>query len=241
MNKVREELLCRYPFYQPVEGYRYSMDALLLAGFVREERSFRNKDIQCLDIGTGSGIITLLLSKRFPNYHYSAVEIQEELGDIAKENFALHHLKVNLIHGDYHDLEGQDRYHLILSNPPFFKGGSISQNKSQAIARHELHATMETLVAKSKKLLKAGGFLYLIYPAERLGELFALLEQNKIRPFGMKLIYPRPQTEAELVLVVGKKNYRGSLKVLAPFYVYETEEVPTRELDRLYQEDEIQW
>ena len=100
MEKVREELLCRYPFWQPLRGYRYSMDALLLAAFVRDERTGRSRDkkLKVLDIGTGSGIITLLLSKRFPEYEYQAVEIQEGLYEIAGENFALHGLNVEL-HG----------------------------------------------------------------------------------------------------------------------------------------------
>lgn len=241
MEKVREELLTRYPFYQPVEGYRYSMDALLLAGFVREQKGRRGAAIRCLDIGTGSGIITLLLSKRFPGYQYSAVEIQEELWAIARENFALHGQEVALIQGDYHDLKGRGCYDLIVSNPPFFKGGSVSRNKSLAIARHEIHASMETLVAKAATLLAPGGFLYLIYPAQRLGELLALMEQHRTPPFALKAVHPRRELEAEVVLVAGKKGHRGGLALLSPFIVYEEGETPSPETDRLYGEDVIPW
>lgn len=241
MEKVREELLTRYPFYQPVEGYRYSMDALLLAGFVREQRGRRGAPIRCLDIGTGSGIITLLLSKRFPGYRYSAVEIQEELCTIARENFALHGQEVELIQGDYHDLEGRSCFDLIVSNPPFFKGGSISRNRSLAIARHEIHASMETLVAKAGTLLAPGGFLYLIYPAQRLGELMALMEQHRISPFALKTVHPRREMEAEVVLVAGKKGHKGGLSLLSPFIVYEEGEDYSPEAIRLYEEDVIRW
>lgn len=243
MEKVREELLCRYPFWQPLRGYRYSMDALLLAAFVRDERTGRSRDkkLKVLDIGTGSGIITLLLSKRFPEYEYQAVEIQEGLYEIAGENFALHGLNVELHHASYMDLEGQDRFDLIVSNPPFFKDSQVSKEESVAIARHELHASMETLVEKSKKLLKGGGFLYLIYPASRMGELMACLHQHKVQPYACKLVYPREGMEAEMVLVAAKKSHRGALRVLKPFLVYSQGEEYSPEADRMYKEGLIEW
>lgn len=243
MEKVKEELLCRYPFWQPAEGYRYSMDALLLAAFVRDGRTGRKQEkyVRVLDIGTGSGIITLLLAKRFEEYEYHAVEIQEGLYEIAGENFRMNGIRAELHHGSYMDLPGQDRFDLIVSNPPFFKDSQISKNPSVAIARHELHATMESLVAKSKKLLKGSGFLYLIYPAARLAELLACLHAHKIEAYAVKPVYPRAGMEAEMVLVAAKKGHRGSVKLLSPFLVYSEGEVYSPEADRMYREGVIQW
>ena len=237
MTRVKEELLCRYPFYQPVEGYRYSIDALLLSGFVKEPKA----GASFLEIGTGSGIITLLLSKRFNKVSFHAVEIQEELYLIARDNFLLHDLKVDLELGDYRELEGQDLYEYIVANPPFFKDGNISQNTMEAIARHEVKSTLDQLIEKSKKLLKTGGLLYLIYPAKRLGELFGQMEAKGIRPYALKVVYAKEGREGELVLVAGKKNYRGALRVLAPLVIYDQENSYLEEVVKLYKEGVLHW
>ena len=237
MEKTQEEVLHRHPFWQPKEGYRYSLDALLVAGFV----SPSSKSLKVLDIGTGSGIITLLLSKRFPQHEYAAVEIQQDLHDLAALNFDLHQLPVDLHLGDYKDLSGQDRFDLIVSNPPFFKTGNTPADPGVAIARHEIHATMESLIAVSNKLLRGGGFLYLIYPASRLGELLHQLSLNKLMPYALKPVYPRPGKGAELVLVAAKKGHRGDLMVLSPFHVYAQGEVDSTETTWLYEKGEIRW
>lgn len=235
--KVKEELLHKYPFYQPEKGYRYSLDALLLSGFVKDLK----KESKVLEIGTGSGIVTLLLSKRFPEAKYHVVEIQEELYKIAVENFKLHGLEVDKRLGDYRNISEQDVYDYIISNPPFFKEGFISKNPMEAIARHELKSTLKDLIEKSKKLLKTGGFLYLVYPAARLSELFRQLEESGIKPYSLKNAHSRPGEKGELVLVAGKKGYRGSLKVLTPFYIYRGKGDYSEESEILFKEGVLKW
>lgn len=237
MEKVREEVLYKYSFYQPVDGYRYSIDALLLAGFVKS-KSAKEK---ILDIGTGSGIITLLLSKRFPNWEFSAVEIQKDLYEIAKENFQLHNLEVDLFNCDYRDLEGQDSYNIILSNPPFFNHGHQPSKQQTAVARHEIHGDMESLIKKAKQLLKGNGYFYVIYPANRLAELLNNLSHNKLAPFAIKLIYPKPGMEATLVMVVAKKNHKGRLQVLSPLYIGDETGEDTKEIKDLYEKGVLEW
>lgn len=237
MEKVREEVLYKYPFYQPVDGYRYSIDALLLAGFVRESKDI----LKILDIGTGSGIISLLLSKRFPNWEFSAVEIQDDLYNIAEENFKLHGLEVDMVLGDYRDIAGQDKYDLIVSNPPFFNHGHLPKNKSEAIARHELTGDMENLINKAKKLLKSGGYFFVIYPADRLAELLTKLSNNKLAPYALKLVYPVPEKQATLVLVSARKNHKGRLQVLSPLYIGDENGEDCEEIKKLYEKGVLEW
>lgn len=237
MEKVREEVLYKYSFYQPVEGYRYSIDALLLAGFVKS----KTEQTKLLDIGTGSGIITLLISKRFPNWEFSAVEIQQDLYEIANENFQLHKLEVDLLYCDYRDLEGQDCYDIIVSNPPFFNHGHQPNNQQTAVARHEIHGDMESLIGKAKKLLKASGYFYVIYPANRLAELLTSLSNNKLAPYAIKPIYPKPGMEATLVMVVAKKNHKGRLQVLSPLYIGDDMGEDTKEIQELYEKGVLEW
>lgn len=237
MEKVREEVLYKYSFYQPVDGYRYSIDALLLAGFVKS----KSKQGKILDMGTGSGIITLLLSKRFPNWEFYAVEIQKDLYEIASENFLLHKLEVELFNCDYRDLEGQDTYNIIVSNPPFFNNGHQPTNQQTAVARHEIHGDMESLIGKAKKLLKGNGYFYVIYPANRLAELLSTLSNNRLAPYAIKPIYPKPGVEATLVMVVAKKNHRGSLQVLSPLYIGDETGNDTKEIRDLYEKGVLEW
>jgi tRNA1(Val) A37 N6-methylase TrmN6 len=237
MEKVREEVLYKYSFYQPVDGYRYSIDALLLAGFVKGN----SEQTKIFDIGTGSGIITLLLSKRFPNWEFSAVEIQQDLYEIAKENFQLHKLEVDLFYCDYRDLEGQDIYNIIVSNPPFFNHGHQPSNQQTAVARHEMHGDMESLIKKAKKLLKGSGYFYVIYPANRLTELITNLSINKLAPYALKPIYPKPGMEATLVMLVAKKNYKGRLKFLSPLYIGDSNGNDTKEIKDLYEKGVLEW
>lgn len=237
MEKVREEALYKYSFYQPVDGYRYSIDALLLAGFLKEAKERK----KLLDIGTGSGIIPILISKRFPDWEFSAVEIQKDLYDLANENFRLHKLEVNMIAGDYRDLQGQDTYDLIVSNPPYFNHGHQPNNQQIAIARHELFGDMASLIKKTKKLLMAGGYFYVIYPADRMAELLTKLSNDKLAPYAIKPIYPKPGMEATLVIVVARKNHKGRLKVLSPLYIGDEMGEDTKEIQNLYEKGVLEW
>ncbi len=237
MKKIREEVLYKYPFFQPVDGYRYSVDALLLSGFIRS----KERKINILDIGTGSGIITLLLSKRFPQWEFSAMEIQKDLYEIALENFKIHKLDVDLIEGDYRDIKGNEIYDFIISNPPFFNQGHLPKNESEAIARHELTGDMESLIKKVKKLLKGGGYFYVIYPADRMAELLTKMSNNKLEPFALKLIYPSQGKSASLVMVVAKKNHKGRLQVLSPFYISDEMGEDSREIKELYDKGVLEW
>lgn len=237
MKRVREEVLYKYPFFQPVDGYRYSVDSLLLAGFIQS----KEEKIKVLDIGTGSGIITMLLSKRFPHWDFSAIEIQKALYEIALDNFDIHKLKVELLEGDYRDIKGQDIYDLIVSNPPFFNDGHLSKNRSEAIARHEVLGDMESLIFKVQKLLKSGGYFYVIYPAERMAELLTKLNNNKLEPYSLKLIFPKFGKIASSVMVTAKKGYKGRLKVLTPLYLEGSSEEDSTELKLLYEKGVLEW
>lgn len=234
--EVKEELLYKYPFYQPIKGYRYSIDALLLSGFIKDIKPLN----KVLEIGTGSGIVTLLLSRNFPEADFYAIEIQEELYRIAKKNFKINDIDINMSLGDFKDLEGQDIYDFIVSNPPFFKDGLVPSNSMEAIARHELKINIKDLVEKSKKLLKTGGFLYLVYPANRLGELLYLMEEKGIRPYVLKPIYSKVDKVGELILIAGKKGYKGSLKMLSPLYIYEGKDYSI-EIEDLFDKGVLKW
>ena len=225
--------------YQWEDGYRFSVDALLISGFVNYEK----KDVHALDVGTGSGIIPLLLHKKYPHWTIDGVEIQKDLYLLTKENYELNKIEGNLYFDDVNNLNKKDTYDLVIANPPFFKKeeGLLSPVEEIAIARHEVKNTMEALIKKAHFLLKSKGMFYAIYPSNRLGELCFQLEKYKMKPLAFKTIYPFIHKEGTMVMVAAKKGYRGGVACLSPFILYDNPSVYSKEAKILFERGEIKW
>ena len=225
--------------YQWEDGYRFSVDALLISGFV----NYKKREVHALDIGAGSGIISLLLNKKYPHWIIDSVEIQEDLYYLAKENYKLNEIKGSLYFNDVNNLKNKDTYDLVIANPPFFKkdGGFLSPVKEIAIARHEVKNTMETLIKKAHFLLKNKGLFYVIYPSNRLAELCFQLEKYKLKPVALKCIHSFVNKKSIMVMVIAKKGYRGSMVCLAPFIFYDELNVYSKEAKELFERGEIKW
>ena len=225
--------------YQWQDGYRFSVDALLISGFVNYEK----KEVRALDVGTGSGIIPLLLHKKYPHWTIDGVEIQKDLYCLTKENYELNEIKGTLYFDDANNLNNKDTYDLVIANPPFFKKeeGFLSPVEEIAIARHEVKNTMEALIKKAHFLLKSKGMFYVIYPSNRLGELCFQLEKYKMKPLGLKCIHPFIYKESTMVMVAAKKGYHGGVACLAPFVIYGKPNVYSEEAQELLERGEIVW
>lgn len=207
-------------FFQPENGYRFSMDPLFLADYVKPE-----KGQKILDIGTGSGIMPVLLALKYPEVQITGVEIQEELAETAVKNVILNHLEKN-ISILQRDINKTDLIHIngtqdiIIANPPYKKKGSgrLNHNMQKAIARHEINLTLDELVQSVKKLLSPKGCFYLIYPAERLSELICILCQFSIVPDKIRFIHTKKNAAAKRVMVKCINNGRGTITVLPPLF-----------------------
>ncbi|AMP21138.1 hypothetical protein AZF37_08185 [endosymbiont 'TC1' of Trimyema compressum] len=223
--------------YQWEEGYRFSVDALLISGFVNYEK----REVCALDIGTGSGIIPLLLHKKYPHWIIDGVEIQEDLYYLTKENYKLNEIKGDLYFDDVNNLKNKDTYDLVIANPPFFKKeeGFLSPVEEIAIARHEVKNTMEALIKKAHFLLKSKGLFYVIYPSNRLGELCFQLEKYKLKPVVLKCIHSFIHKKSTMIMVAAKKGYRGGMTCLAPFILYDEFNIYSREAKELFERGEI--
>ncbi len=201
---------------------------------------------QVVDLGTGVGVIPLLLAKLSPAASLIGIELQSAQADRAKRNVELNNLseKVNIVSGDlrqFRDLLPAGKTDLVVSNPPFRAAGSgrIAPNDERAAARHELAGDLADFVAAAAWLLKHGGRFCLISLAERLPELFRLLESAGIAPKRLRMIHPRQGEPAKMVLVEGRKGGRPGLAVEAPLLIYRgTGRDYTPEVLRMYGEDE---
>ncbi len=235
-----KHLLCR----QHVEGYRFSIDPVLVAHF-----SPPKKTSTVLDIGAGCGIISLVLAYRFGDQIKTihALEIQSSLFRLMQYNISANDYE-NIIHPVLGDLKAILQYlepesiDHIYCNPPYFSTGSgrISKNKESYGARHQIYANLHDITAAAKKVLVNKGFVTLCYPAKQITEIFKTLSADNLEIKRMQLIYSYPEaTNASLVLVEAIKNGGAECQVLPPFYVYEYQNGPySIEMQKLYQKKE---
>ncbi len=200
------EKLGRYRIIQARRGYRFGADPIFLSDFALPI----SPGERCIDIGTGSCVIPLLLlQKAYIENKVVGVEVQDSLYNLAVRNLALNRGaadKVELLHADYRELRymfKEGSFDLILSNPPYVKKGCgrVSHIKERAIARTELSGSLTDLVAISRYLLSKNGRVCYIYPAPRLREVMSVLELNGLIPRRLRLIYPSKGKTAVLFMV----------------------------------------
>ncbi|HEX9859778.1 MAG TPA: tRNA1(Val) (adenine(37)-N6)-methyltransferase [Nitrospirota bacterium] len=222
--------------YQSKAGYRFSLDALLLADFPAVRTCSR-----ILELGAGSGVVSLLLAKRYPRAKVAGVEIQDGLYGRAVRNAEVNGLsgRVEFVHMDLKKLpkampaEGFD---MVVMNPPFRKPdtGRISPGDERAAARHELAASLRDIIRVSSVMLKNRGRLCIVHHPARLPELMQLMQTYHLEPKRMRMVHSHTGDEARMALVEAVKAGAEGLKVLPPLFVYESERVYTREMREFY-------
>jgi Predicted O-methyltransferase len=204
---------------QKREGYRFNIDSLLLVDFLNIKSSGK-----IIDIGTGSGIIPILISLKYKNLKLYALEVQEDLFDIAKRNFQINNVHVQIALGNVKDIKkiyNHQYFDYVVINPPYFKEGNY-KNIQEKIARSEALAKLEDFIYGSWYLLKNKGKLYLINITERFSETVSLLKKYNIQPKRYRFIHPSINEKATHFLVEASKNAKeGGEVVEAPLIIYE--------------------
>ena len=215
------ETLGRFRLIQERRGYRYSVDSLLLSRFVLSLR----RGERIIDIGTGSGVIPLLLMEEDEGQQITGVEIQEDLFSLAERNLALNNLtdRVKLIHADYRELRKlfkEGSFDLIVSNPPYVKKGCgrVSTTEERAIARMERLGSLRELVEISSYLLSVTGRACYIYPISRLQELLSSLDGAGLHATRLLFIHPKEAGPAELFIIEATYS-RGETVIEAPVFL----------------------
>ena len=208
---------------QPQQGFRFTIDPVLLAGFAQLKRGE-----SWIDLGCGSGVLPLLLTRRDKSLRMTGVEIDPASAERARRNVVLNKLEkqIDIIQGDLRDLhksQTAQSYDAVITNPPYRRpeNGRISFGAERSIARHELHGTIDDFLDTSRYLLKNGGRFYAIYLAERLPELLIKMSNRNIEPKHLRCIHPRRENDANLVLIEGRRSGRPGLRVAPPLFLYE--------------------
>lgn len=221
--------------FQAKEGYRFSVDALLLEDFISASRLEKG-----IELGTGSAIISILLAKRLKDAKITAVELQTSLAGRARRNVKMNELEdmIDILTADIRDLKEMFRtneFDFVYANPPFRKTdtGRLSIYEERAVARHEIEITLPDLVAAAAYLLKHGGKFFMIYHPFRLVDVISILRKKKLEPKRMRFIHSMAGDEAKMVLIEAVKGSGTWLKVESPLYLYKKSSIYTAEMKRI--------
>lgn len=225
-----------YRIIQNPEKFCFGMDAVLLAGFVRACSSQK-----VLDLGTGTGIIPILLEGRYGVEHLTALEIQEESADMAARSVALNGLteRIRIVHGDIKEVSNlfeTSSFDIVTSNPPYMgeKDGLKNPNEAMRIARHEVLCKLDDVVAAAAYCLKEKGRFYMVHRPTRLGEIFGCLKAHCLEVKRMCLVYPYVDKEPNMVLIEALKGGNPGMRVDKPLIVYEAPGRYTQEIYDIY-------
>ncbi len=225
-----------YRIIQDPERFCFGMDAVLLSGFARVKDG-----ASVLDLGTGTGIIPLLLEAKTGAAHLTGLEIQPDSADMARRSVALNGLedRIDIVTGDIKEagsLFDAASFDVITCNPPYMIGkhGIANPQDAKAIARHEILCTLEDVISQTARLLKPGGNFYLVHRPFRLAEIMVLLSKYKLEPKRMQLVYPYVDKEPNMVLLEANRGGRPRMTVEKPLIVYQKPGVYMPEIYDIY-------
>lgn len=221
---------------QPQKGYRFSIDSVLLAFYVDLQGIG-----QVVDLGTGSGVIPLLLSYRDQNINIIGVELLDSVVERANRNITFNGLesRIKIVQADIkniHHLLPAGGVDLVVSNPPFWKKGEgrVSENQEKAIARHELNIDLSQLIGAADYLLGPLGRLGIIHRADRLQEIIQDLKQNQFNLIRMRMVHAYEDKPANLVLIEAQKSPLKQITELEPLIIYQKIGVYSEEIKKIY-------
>lgn len=225
-----------YQIIQNPGKFCFGIDAVLLSSFAKVKRGEN-----VLDLGTGTGILPILLEAKSEGKHFKGLEIQEESADMARRSVEYNHLqeKIEIVTGDIKEaatIFGTVSFDVITTNPPYMIGqhGLPNPESAKAIARHEVLCCLTDILRESAKILRPKGRFYMVHRPFRLAEILTEMQKYGLEPKRMRLVYPYVDKEPNMVLVEGMKGANPRMTVEPPLIVYEKDGSYTEELLKMY-------
>lgn len=216
--------------------FKFTMDAFLLSAFIDPK-----PDQRILDLGSGGGVLPLLIAGQREVASVLGVEIQTELVDMALRSVTLNGLedKINIEMADLRSLPASFRtnsFDYVITNPPFFEvtSGVVSENNSLALAKFEINCTLDDIAKAAARSVKANGKVAIIYPSERFNDLLLTFNNHHLTPKRICFIYPKPTTKSSLVLMEARPSAKKGIEVLPPITVYEMTGAYTDIMERIF-------
>ena len=222
---------------QNTKGFCFGIDSVLLSDFAKNIK----KNSTIVDLGTGTGIISILLSKKTEAKKIYGIELQEEVCDMASRSVLLNNLqdKIEIINKNIKNISdtlGINVCDVVVTNPPYKKYGTglLNEDDSKIISRHEKECSLQDVIKQSFKILKDKGLFYMVHRPDRLVDIIYLMRKYKIEPKEIRIVYSNIKSKAVLVLIKGIKNAGEELKVLSPLYIYNEDGTYTDEVLKIY-------
>ncbi len=226
-----------YRIIQDPGKFCFGMDAVLLSAFAKARPGEK-----VLDLGTGTGVIPILMSARYPGAVYDALEIQPDMADMARRSVLMNSLSgsITVTCGDLREasaLYGAGSRDAVTVNPPYMNEdhGLVNPEDSKAIARHELMCSLEDVIREASACLKSGGRFYMVHRPHRLAEIFSLMNKYHLEPKRMRLVHPRADAEAKMVLIEGSRSGGAWMKCEPPLVIYDSDGSYTGEIRDIYE------
>lgn len=227
-----------YKIIQNGQKFCFGMDAVLLSGFAKVKEGEK-----VLDMGTGTGVIPILLEAKSRGDHFTGLEIQEESADMARRSVSYNNLdsKIDIVTGDIKEavqLFGAASFDVVTCNPPYMTGshGIVNSDEPMAIARHEIKCTLEDVIKAAANLVRPGGRFYMIHRPFRLAEIMVNLVQYKLEPKRMRLVHSFVDKEPKMVMIEALRGGKSRITVEKPFIIYKEPGVYSEEVHEIYDE-----
>lgn len=239
-NERIDDLQCRgLKIIQNREGFCFGVDAVLLANFAQVKKGQR-----VIDLGTGTGIIPILIAGKTEAGEVIGVEIQGDVAEMAKRSAALNSIqdRVIIVNEDMKNavsMFGKGSFDVVTANPPYKHAGSglLNPEDSRAISRHEIKCTLEDVISAASSLLKNNGHFFMVHRPERIVDIVYLMRSYKLEPKTIRFIHPYPGKKPNLLLIEGLKGGRAFVKFMDPLYIYDGHGNYTAEINEIYGRD----
>lgn len=222
--------------YQPTNGYCYNSDTHFLYNFIVENfKKYKNIKGELLDIGSGSGILGLLVSKDFEKIKLNQCEIQEIFQFFTEKNSFTNNISSKLYKGSFLEIIFDKKFDICISNPPFYHSDVIkSENESLKIARYNDSLPLEKFIEKSSQILKSEGKFFFCYDCKQINQIILLLNKYKFNLESLQFIHPKSNKDSTLVLVYAKKSSKSLTKICNPLVVFSEDNSFTKEVNEIY-------
>ena len=223
---------------QDTDGFCFGIDSVLLTEFAKDMK----KGKKIVDLGTGTGILAILLSKKVEPSKVIGVELQPDIANMASRSVRLNGLEdvIDIINEDIvHLMLEKNCFDYIVTNPPYKRKGTglINVNDKKIISRHETTANLDKWISVAKSLLRDKGSLYMVHKTERLNEIIQTLRKYNLEPKRMRFVYPSIRKDANLVLIKAVKSGNEFLKIEEPLIIYKEDGSYTDEIANIYKEE----
>lgn len=235
-DECLDDLQNGYMLIQKNNTFKFGVDAVLLADFAQVKRSDH-----VLEMGTGTGIIPILLHSKKQPASITALEIQADMADMAQRNIKYNKLedKISVLHMDLKEAPqklGRARYDCVVTNPPYVKreAGINNPEESKAIARFEITCTLQDVVSTAKELLRTGGKFFMVHRADRLVDIIYEMRNQGMEPKRIRFVHSNAGKRPHLILIEGVRGGRPELKFMDPLYIYDLTGEYTEEIHRIY-------